>query len=658
MTPVWWLLAFIPALIALYFLKLKRQEVIFSSTYLWKRSMEDLHVNAPFQRLRKSILFLLQLIALCLLIFAVWRPRCDQDVEAGRNIIVVIDQSASMNAIEKGRPRFEFAREQALALVEALRPGDRMQILSFASKTTTVQPLSPDRGLLAAKLRALEPTSMSTDLAQALLVANAMASTLQAVEVHVIGDGCYGKIEDLPPEVARLNMKFVNTGTKIPNIAITEADVRRSFGVEKAMDVFALVENFTDDDRVISVELYRGDQLERANELTLAAGENQPVVFDVSDIEFEEGESRVLRMQIQGDGSFEDGLPDDNAAVVKIPGPKAISILFVGKQNVFVETALTLVPNATTKRMSLEEYETFVTQRETGLAEEEDDVPEATWDVVVFDREAPTRPPEEPSLFVGAKPPLPEGVPEPSMVDRPQFMDMDQSHPVNRFMSFSNINILKSLVFPLSKTNVALVEAEEGAIITAFTYREEGKYPARAVVIGFDVTQSNWPINHHSFPIFFTNAISWLGVGEEAGTLRWKTGESLSFAVDRASQLGAPKIYDFLAPEPGTLPGEAPTRRESATPGRNGLVTFGTARSIGVYELHEEGERIAEFPVSLLSTTESNLEPQEEIDLGDIQVEADTRLEAESSDLWRWFALGALAFLLLEWYVYNRRVYV
>ena len=52
-----------PAIVLLYFLKLKRQPLEVPSTYLWRKSIEDLHVNSIWQRLRQSLLLLLQLAA-------------------------------------------------------------------------------------------------------------------------------------------------------------------------------------------------------------------------------------------------------------------------------------------------------------------------------------------------------------------------------------------------------------------------------------------------------------------------------------------------------------------------------------------------------------------------------------------------------------------
>ncbi len=68
----WWqwglLLAVPPAIILLYFLKLRREPLEVPSTYLWHRTIEDLHVNSIWQRLRQNLLLFLQLLLIALVI--------------------------------------------------------------------------------------------------------------------------------------------------------------------------------------------------------------------------------------------------------------------------------------------------------------------------------------------------------------------------------------------------------------------------------------------------------------------------------------------------------------------------------------------------------------------------------------------------------------
>src|SRR3954466_3329949 len=88
----------VPALLVLYFLKLRRRELPVSSTLLWRKAVQDLQVNSPFQKLRKNLLLLLQLLCLLALCLALARPVANFKQGAGKLTVILIDRSGSMAA--------------------------------------------------------------------------------------------------------------------------------------------------------------------------------------------------------------------------------------------------------------------------------------------------------------------------------------------------------------------------------------------------------------------------------------------------------------------------------------------------------------------------------------------------------------------------------
>jgi len=138
-TPSWLLLGLIPpAIFALYFLKLKRQPLEVPSTYLWHRVIEDLHVNSLWQRLRKSLLLLLQLLMVGLAMLALLRPGWQGQALDGQRFIFLLDNSASMSATDttadetNGKTRFAEAKERIAALVDQLDSDMSAMLITFA----------------------------------------------------------------------------------------------------------------------------------------------------------------------------------------------------------------------------------------------------------------------------------------------------------------------------------------------------------------------------------------------------------------------------------------------------------------------------------------------------------------------------------------------
>src|SRR3954470_22720341 len=111
---MWAAVAGVPVgIIALYFLKLRRRPVQVPSTLLWRRSLEDLHVNSLFQRLRRNLLLFLQLLMLVLAMLALTGPRLRGSSTPGQRFVLAVDDSASMSATDVAPDRLSRAKDEA-----------------------------------------------------------------------------------------------------------------------------------------------------------------------------------------------------------------------------------------------------------------------------------------------------------------------------------------------------------------------------------------------------------------------------------------------------------------------------------------------------------------------------------------------------------------
>src|SRR4051794_22732687 len=172
----WAVLAGIPvAIIALYFLKLRRRPLQVPSTLLWRRSLEDLHVNSLFQRLRRNLLLFLQLAATFLVMLALAGPRLKGTSAQGQRFVLAIDNSASMSATDIKPSRLALAKEDAKRIVAAMESDDLAMVIAFSDRAKVVSNYTGDKRLLARRIDAIGPTEGSTSLREALQVAAGLA---------------------------------------------------------------------------------------------------------------------------------------------------------------------------------------------------------------------------------------------------------------------------------------------------------------------------------------------------------------------------------------------------------------------------------------------------------------------------------------------------
>ena len=236
----WFFLSLIP-LVILYFLKLKRPRHTISSLVLWQAVIDDQRVNSPFQKFRRNLLLLLQLILLCLVILALMQPFLSGGPEMGEYVPVLIDCSASMASTADGgeESRLDLAKQQARALFGG---SEQIALFAFSSTGRRLTEFTHDEHLLERALEKLQPTALPGRLDDVLRVAAAYSRSFPIERAIVITDGNIADSVDFDLPFT-LDVRKVSPGGA--NMGITEMNARRT-GPEE-WDVFLRVAGSSDE---------------------------------------------------------------------------------------------------------------------------------------------------------------------------------------------------------------------------------------------------------------------------------------------------------------------------------------------------------------------------------------------------------------------------
>ena len=156
------------AVVVFYILKLKRRPVPVPFAKIWERILRDKEATSLFSQLKRLFSLLLQLALLALMLLALGDPRTAANMIEGRNIVVLIDASASMKAVDVPPSRIEAAREEVKKMVRGLSGSDRMLIAQMDAAITPLSTLTGEIADLEAAVAAVKASDATADFARAL----------------------------------------------------------------------------------------------------------------------------------------------------------------------------------------------------------------------------------------------------------------------------------------------------------------------------------------------------------------------------------------------------------------------------------------------------------------------------------------------------------
>ncbi|PJF21930.1 MAG: hypothetical protein CUN56_08575 [Phototrophicales bacterium] len=608
-------------IILMYMLRLRRREVPISSTFLWQQVLQDTEANTPWQRLRRNLLLILQLIILAFIVLALARPFMTVQAVSAGQVTVLLDASASMQAndMDGGHTRFEIAQQEALNIVETLSAGDRMTVIRVAEVPEVLASSTTDRSLLRDVIRTARVSSAQSDWNAALNLAVSGLAGAEDFTMVIIGDG------GLPPGTgipgSNVELIYIPVGNSGDNIAITALATRALPG--QPPELYARITNFSETEaRVVFTLFVDGERFVTQNQ-TVPPNSSLPVISSALPDGFEFIQATLTKSV---NSIAQDYLTIDNTAYAVSGHDHIRRVLLVTSGNIYIEQVLRSLPGLNTVR-----------------AEGTGSIPDG-YDLYIFDQVVPQNLPQGDLLFINPQEDSPFFTRMAESQNTQNPIVLDPADPRMTYVDVSQLHVLKLTQLANVEWADPLIMVDGGALLLA------GEVDGRQIaVMPFNLRESDLPLQV-TWPILMANLAEWF-------TPRTVIDITDSLSVGESLAIHPPFETDVVRIT-------APDEQVYELPFERDTVVFAATTHPGFYQLEllKDGQLIGsqQFAVNLFSLLESAIQPVsiDNLIVEGTQISVGIQDELGQRELWSYVIVLALLFLLIEWYAYHRQMRV
>ena len=592
-----WVLPLAGIIVALYLLRMRRQDVRVPATFLWPDHTEEIRANSLFQKLRFNWLMILQLLIASLLCFAFAQPQVRQEGLLGETTVIVIDTSASMRATDVSPTRFDAALDLVRAAINTSKPTDRFALIEAGAIPRVAFSLGNDPAKQRDALNRIQATDEEGNMGEALRLASALVSSLDSARILVISDGCFPKVENFSPGKATVVYKSI--GTRQENLAVTALGSAKT---ARGNEVFCGVKNFGFNRADTVVEILADNKLIYTTKLSIQSLKSAGVSC------LAPASAHILHARIDA----KDMLLTDNDLYASADPNAAISTLLVSKGNPFLERALLLDP-----RVNLDRADALPASEKGSVSK---------FDLIIFDGIKPSLVSSRAVVSFGPSSES-SGATSPGTIDSPKITEITPS-PLTKDVNFGTLYVEKGFKLSPFEGAKTIVDSNQGPIVVA----DDGD--TKKVAIAFNVLESDFPLQV-GFPIFIANILDFVAKESAGREIVTKAGSTFAFRTPKDVSISGPNGYQHNVQS------------------KDGQAIWRNISFAGKYVATTNGTKSDIF-VNLRSDTESNIATKPDLLLGTGKVKA-LQSPFRLQDYWRIFVMFCLGFLAFEWWVYSRK---